>query len=240
MLDEHFEVVFADTESARSIHYRMRYQVYCLERGYEDPEAYPQGEEYDEWDGNAAHFMVRHRPTGEWLATLRVVMPQGGRLPVIDHCQLPRPVSSGAPLERAAEISRLCIWPAGRRMVAAVPSLSSELLTALLGAALDFSREHGLRYWYFLISPGLARIVRRLCFSLTPAGEPCELRGTRFPYVADVERSLQQASQIVRERLAGMPAYRRYSDLEEVVSMTPSGTSQVYEWPAAEALPGAA
>jgi N-acyl-L-homoserine lactone synthetase len=222
MLDEHFEVVFADTESARSIHYRMRYQVYCLERGYEDPGAFPHGEERDEWDGNAAHFMVRHRPTGQWLATLRLVLPRAGCLPVSGHCELPQEVRSKAPVVQAAEISRLCIWPAGRRLVASVPSLSSELLTALLRAALDYSREQGLRYWYFLISPALARMVRRLCISLTPAGEACELRGRRIPYVTDLERTLQE-SETLLGRLERMPAYRRHSELlAENVSGSPA------------------
>jgi N-acyl-L-homoserine lactone synthetase len=213
MLDEHIEVVFADTESARSIHYRMRYQVYCLERGYEDPDAYPEGEERDEWDGDAAHFIVRHRPTGEWLATLRLVLPKAGRLPLNGHCRLPHQIRSRAPVTHAGEISRLCIWPAGRRLAASVPSAGGELLTALLRAALDYSLERGLRYWYFLISPGLARMVRRLCISLTPAGDACELRGRRIPYVADIEDSLRNATDPLLDRLQRMPGYRRYSEL---------------------------
>ena len=210
---EHFEVVFADTESARSIHYRMRYQIYCLERGYENPDAFPRGEECDEWDDHAAHFLVRHRSTGEWLATMRVVLPRAGRLPVVGHCNLKNGVSTRAPVTDAAEISRLCIWPAGRRLAGSKSASGSELLTALLRAALDYSRRIGLRYWYFLISPGLARMVRRLCVSLTPAGEACQLSGTRIPYVVDLESTLRHASESLLQRLERMPSYRPHSRL---------------------------
>ena len=147
MPNEHFEVVFADTESARSIHYRMRYQIYCLDRGYEDPEAFPHGEECDEWDDHSAHFLVRYRPTGEWLATMRLVLPREGQLPVVGHCNLQDDVSTRAPVTDAAEVSRLCIWPAGRRLAGSGSAPGSELLTALLRAALDYSRKIGLRYW---------------------------------------------------------------------------------------------
>ncbi|OOG27248.1 hypothetical protein B1C78_03675 [Thioalkalivibrio denitrificans] len=213
MLDEHFEVVFADTESARSIHYRMRYQIYCLERGYEDPDAFPHGEECDEWDDHSAHFLVRHRSTGEWLATMRLVLPRAGRLPVVGHCEIPDSVNARAPVDHAGEISRLCIWPATRRLAGANSGTSSELLTALLRAALDYSQKLGLRYWYFLISPGLARMVRRLCVSLTPAGEACQLSGTRFPYVVDLESTLRHASETFVRRLERMPPYRPHSRL---------------------------
>ncbi|MFN2349116.1 MAG: GNAT family N-acyltransferase [Thioalkalivibrio sp.] len=213
MFDERFEVVFADTESARRIHYQMRYHVYCLERGYEDPDAYPEGEEQDEWDASAAHFMVRHRETGEWLATLRLVLPDAGSLPVNHVCELPEQVRCVAPIEQAAEISRLCIWPAGRRLAASLQTGGGELLVGLLRAALAYSREQELRYWYFLISPGLARMVRKLCITLEPAGEACQMRGLRIPYVADLDETLRIAPDLFRRKLSRRPAYRRHSDL---------------------------
>src|SRR3569832_697528 len=76
MNKEHFEVVLADDECSRRIHYQLRYQVFCLDTGYEDPDAFPDGEEKDEWDQNAVHFLVRERETQQWVAAMRLVIPQ--------------------------------------------------------------------------------------------------------------------------------------------------------------------
>ena len=45
---QHYEVVSADTVGLMEKAFRMRYQVYCVERSYEAAEAYPDRMEIDE------------------------------------------------------------------------------------------------------------------------------------------------------------------------------------------------
>jgi hypothetical protein len=56
-------------------------------------------------------------------------------------------------------------------------------------------------------------MVRRLCIALEPAGDPCQMRGVRIPYVADLEDTLRAAPRHIRGKLSRRPAYRRHSDL---------------------------
>src|SRR4051812_31450062 len=50
---------------------RLRHRVYCEERGYEPGQ---NGLEQDEFDGNAAHVLLRSRVTGEVFGTVRLVL----------------------------------------------------------------------------------------------------------------------------------------------------------------------
>jgi len=50
VFDRHFEAFLADTEPARQTHYRLRYQVYCRDTGWEDAARFPDQMERDEHD----------------------------------------------------------------------------------------------------------------------------------------------------------------------------------------------
>src|SRR6185312_7020962 len=71
-VQQEVSVELADTpELVREAH-RLRYQVYCLERGYKlDGE----GLEIDEYDTRAHHVVLCHRRSGEVLGTARLVLP---------------------------------------------------------------------------------------------------------------------------------------------------------------------
>jgi N-acyl-L-homoserine lactone synthetase len=115
MFDEHYEVVVADTPSARRIHHQIRYQVYCVEQGYEDPAHFPDGEERDEWDAYSIHFLVRDRSSGDWIGAMRLVRPAHGVLPIQLAAQLN---SESIPMRSrhdAWELSRTCILSHRRR-----------------------------------------------------------------------------------------------------------------------------
>ena len=38
--------------------YRVRYQVYCIECGFENPQNYPNGMEWDKYDPYSIHFIA--------------------------------------------------------------------------------------------------------------------------------------------------------------------------------------
>ena len=115
MFDDRYEAVVADTPVARRIHHRIRYQVYCLEHGYEDPARYPDGEERDDWDQHSVHFIVRDRLSGEWIGAMRLIKPVEGRLPIQHVAELEEPASWLGPHDFAWELSRTCILAERRR-----------------------------------------------------------------------------------------------------------------------------
>jgi len=242
MFDDNFEVVLANTGAARRIHYQIRYQVYCLEEGFEDHRDFGGGEEKDDWDEHSVHFLVRSKTTREWVATMRLVPPVHNGLPLETVCTIDATAAPENLGKSAVEVSRLCILNNYRhanshahdasqpypQIVAAsgdspVKKLKhrSEIVMGLMRAAAAYCREHEISYWYFLSTPAFARMMSILKFQLIELGPACDHRGMRQPYLINpltaYEKALQGCSAITR-LLARSDAYRYYSDLDLPVS----------------------
>jgi len=63
MFEQHFEAIVADSADLLLLAQRLRYQVYCIENGYEDPDAHPDAVERDNFDSHAVHGLLRHLST---------------------------------------------------------------------------------------------------------------------------------------------------------------------------------
>jgi len=235
MFDKHFEVVLADSEEAKRIHYKIRYQVYCIESGYEDHRAFADGEEKDEWDHQSAHFAVRSKETGEWIAAMRLILPGNhNEQPVFRLCDIDTTVSDKTRYSKTGEISRLCIISPYRRkplptrsemnLHAESSSLPHQrdrckeplIVLGLFRAAVQYSREHNIPYWYFLTTPALARILKRMHVNLIKAGGGCQHNGERHPFLVDLRDAVARArrgSAIIAQILGNKVGYIRYSQL---------------------------
>lgn len=222
MLSDHYEVILADTAEARRIHYRLRYQVYCLEQAWECADQFPDGEEKDEYDPRAVHFLVRDRRTGQWTATLRVVLPGEEPLPIESLNVLKQSVRDSIDSTEVAEISRVCRPKDPRsgeslehsRMKAQLLGGASEVLIRLLRAAAQYCQDQGIGYLYMFCRPAMARMMHRLDIPMKRAGIPSDHRGVRVPYVVDLGRAFSQAmaaSSVLAELLNEPHAYYRYS-----------------------------
>jgi len=114
---DHFEVVSADTVGLMERAYRIRYQVYCVERSFEDPEDFPDQMETDVYDLHSAHSLVRCKGSGQYTGLVRLVLPnpvdQNMPLPMEKYCQSGIKESginlSSIPRDSLAEISRFSI-----------------------------------------------------------------------------------------------------------------------------------
>lgn len=199
MFEKHFEVFLADTASSQKLHYQLRYQIYCEERGFEDASAFSMAEEQDLFDDQALHFIVRDIHSGMWVAAMRMVLP-GKPFPIELLCKLDEEFAKKLVDHDVAEISRLCIkrdafLPAAGEHDGVIETqirkrkVASEIVFRLLYAAYSVSKEKGIGYWYFLATPALARMVSMAKIPFTPAGPACNHNGIRFPYFADIEHS---------------------------------------------------
>jgi N-acyl amino acid synthase of PEP-CTERM/exosortase system len=244
MFDDRYEVVFADNEEARLIHYQVRYKVYCLEEGFEDKRQFEDHAERDEWDSHSVHFTVRCKQSGEWVAAMRMVLRGPGGLPIEQLCDIDPMVASSNTTASSAEISRLCIVDEHRRARHEPPAAKqktstayphivrndgqapvkrqhhkSEIILGLLRAAVDYSYEHEIQNWYFLTTKALARIINRLCIQLINVGSPCQHNGVRHPFIANLKTAEKQATEgcslIGEWRKRSTISYFRYSDLEK-------------------------
>ena len=211
MFDDHFEVIFADTEWAKTVHYRLRYRVYCLERGYEDPQAHPNASERDRYDDAAAHFLVRAVESREWLAGLRLITVPFESLPMIRVCEIYKEELPDFKKGKVAEVSRLCALTPKATLNVSSETNTSWLSMGLIRAARSYALQHNIRYFAFFITDPLARLLRRVGIEFTPVGPVSNYRGERRPYLHDVKlgyREMPFKAPDVSKMFCHRPAYR--------------------------------
>lgn len=170
--DSSLQICRVRSEPLKRIHFRMRYQTYCVKKNYEPRDAYPDGLERDEHDAYAEHFLVRSKACGEpgrWVGTMRLIPPRKER-------------SSTALDASTIEVSRLIVSD---------PEAcgSSRVLYSLCQTAQAYAVEHAYAHLSFLVRPGLARILKRHGLPIEQAGEPCDCRGVRIPYRIHAEKA---------------------------------------------------
>ncbi|HIA07891.1 MAG TPA: GNAT family N-acetyltransferase [Chromatiaceae bacterium] len=125
--------IFADTADSRRIHHPLRYQVYCLEQGYEDPNSFERDMKFDEHDHRTLHFIVRCRVTDQWVAELSRVC-------------VAKPFRSAGPSATEIKASK-------RRQ--------SEILFGICRAAGEAYREYGVDNLVVFVAQAMSRILTR-------------------------------------------------------------------------------
>ena len=81
--DQYFEIVFANTTELQRESYRIRHQVYSEELGWEPPR--DSRMEMDAYDEFSHSILLRHKRTGAFVGTVRLVLPP----PELPHATLP-------------------------------------------------------------------------------------------------------------------------------------------------------
>ncbi|MEJ2566919.1 MAG: PEP-CTERM/exosortase system-associated acyltransferase [Gammaproteobacteria bacterium] len=254
MFDKHFEAVLADCEEGKRVHYKIRYQVYCMEAGYEDSSAFVGDEEKDEWDKHSAHFLIRSKLTGEWIAAMRLILPGAkGSHPVFQFCDIDGSVANRTHGSTTGEISRLCIVNSFRRKLttgraemerscpdqqgftahAQLRDRCKEplIVLGLFRAAAQYSREHGIPYWYFLTTSALARMLKRMNVHMVKAGGSCMHNGERHPFLIDLRDAVERArrgSGVIAQMLDNQVGYVPYSQLPKDTDQGSSPFLQPY------------
>ncbi|MDP2787174.1 MAG: PEP-CTERM/exosortase system-associated acyltransferase [Pseudomonadota bacterium] len=195
--------------------YKLRYQVYCLERSFLSPDEHPAGSESDTYDAHAEHFSAYDRH-GEIAGSVRLVRrsPELG-YPFQEHC----PVFSDAwlpPDEAAQEISRLVVSKQYRRRqgdnwlgipdenplelpedIAAKRGGHPIIVLGLYREIYRYSKRNGIRYWYAAMERSLARLLSRYGFDFKPIGPKIDYYGPVTIYLAslaDLEASVSNVS----------------------------------------------
>jgi len=120
---EFFKLVPANTDELREEVYRIRYNVYCAELGWEDASRFPNGLETDDYDDLSRHCLLLHRGTNSYAGCVRLVKANPNTshpsIPLQEHCSdtLDPKILDIDSLPRGSfgEISRLAIKMQFRR-----------------------------------------------------------------------------------------------------------------------------
>lgn len=213
MFDERFEVFLADTDFGKSINKQIRYRVFCLERGFEDPTAFPNGEESDLWDRHSAHFIVREKQSGRWVASTRFIFPET-KLPVEQMDALNDGLLTGFQRDQIGEVSRFCIINKNAKTTSQFSHVSQpqldwigsiesadqfEVTQGMLRAISCYALDNGINYSYMFITKPMARLLKRLGVSLYQTGPDRQYRGTRASYLVDFNESQKKVSRVSKD-----------------------------------------
>lgn len=206
VFDRYFEVVHADTDELREAVYRLRYQVYVVETGFERAEDHPHGLERDIYDDRSDHFLLRHRRTGLYAATARMILPDAAAVmepfPIERHCRLDPDKAITDPRTRMklGEVSRFAVSKAFKRRLGETGTLTALGRDPVLTTSDEVERRilphisiglfalctrlmhiHGLDLCYAVMEPALYRFIGRFGLIFHPIGPMVEYHGQRIP-----------------------------------------------------------
>jgi N-acyl amino acid synthase of PEP-CTERM/exosortase system len=74
--DRYFSTVLADSPILQMTAHALRFQVYCLERKFENEEEHPDGLEKDVYDAHSIQGVLFHRPTRGVIGSVRMILPE--------------------------------------------------------------------------------------------------------------------------------------------------------------------
>jgi len=198
----YFKLVSANTRSLMEAAFALRYQVYCIERQFEDPAQQQGGLETDQFDRHALHSLLFHRACDEAIGTARLILPEArpNSLP-IQQLLKKNGLNAGDyfPSAAVAEISRFAVSKEFRRRDFG-PPLSAEAererrgylpCLGLVQILLRQSMDMGIEYWGAVMEPQLLRWLAMLGISFEPIGPMVSHHGLRQPSYCHLPTMLQ-------------------------------------------------
>ncbi len=181
-------VHLADTPALVEHAYRLRHQVYCLERGYEPS---VNDLETDAYDKHARHVVLSLRGCGTVIGTVRMILPQARQparsFPMQAVCG--RAALSAVPLRSAVEVSRFAVSKERRNVSPAAASLSR--LTLVRGLV-QLSQQADVTHWCAVMERTLLRLLRSSGIHFEAVGPLVEYHGLRQPAFCELAGMLDR------------------------------------------------
>jgi len=209
--DIFFETRIANTASLIETAHALRYQVYCLERRFENPEQHLGGLETDSFDKHARHGVLFHRPSQKPIGTVRMIVPRRGvtdSLPIMSllrHDDLD--LADYVDMDRTVEVSRFAISKEFRRrrtdQFEEAPGVGVRLnrsnamreanlaCLSLIQFLVRQSAAEGTRYWAAVMEPRLLRMLAGMGIRFTSIGSLVLHHGLRQPCYCHVPTMLE-------------------------------------------------
>ena len=216
--NEYFAVIPADTPQLLEEAFRLRYQVFCIEEHVPDFEAakYPGGLETDVYDQRAVHSLLRHRPSGLYVGTVRLILPDPYDLkesfPIEQYtadCFDPKLIDlNKLPRAHTAEISRMVItrqFLSRRGEYLGLHTTSDYLarpdtsgrrsfprpILGLVRGVIRMSAEQGITHLYAGMGRSLNRLLGPFGLQLPAIGPVVDYHGPRRPHLGVVDEVLR-------------------------------------------------
>ena len=200
--------------------FKLRYDVYCVECAFLQPDDSFEGMEFDDFDDCSTHFAA-YTMDESLIGTVRLVQPRTPRsFPFELHCTT-FPDFVMPPRVECGEVSRLAVKRAHRRRRAdsvlgipgflhvrgagEAPHISPEierrdrrspmLLLGMYREMFRHSRSRGIRYWFAAMERSLAHSLAKIGFHFEPIGPVADYYGAVTPYVVDLDVLVERLEQ---------------------------------------------
>ncbi|MES2831365.1 MAG: PEP-CTERM/exosortase system-associated acyltransferase [Pseudomonadota bacterium] len=202
-----------DSAMVREI-FQLRYEIYCIERGFLPAENFSNGLETDAYDDCSTHF-AGYNMENVIVGSVRLVQPPLSQVfPFEEHCPV-FDTFTFPPREQTGEISRLVVRKSYRRRRGDSPhGVSQEFMQSPNGAVVPqaaknngkrrkgdsprlllgmyremyrHSKATGIRYWYAAMERSLASSLRKMGFTFVPIGPTTDYYGPVTPFIVDLE-----------------------------------------------------
>jgi N-acyl amino acid synthase of PEP-CTERM/exosortase system len=206
---EYFELQLANTPSLREEVFRIRYDVYCQELGYEPINIFADRLEQDAYDPYSVHCLLWHHKSESYAGCIRLILPTEVAIaepffPFEKVCS--RHTIDFTTLSRltCCEISRIAVRSHFRRRPGekqtpdglilpegSVPTMLGQrsfpfIAVSLYLAGASIAHDLGqFNYVFALMEPRLARHLRFFGIQFEAVGEAIEFHGKRVPFAID-------------------------------------------------------
>ncbi|MFO7656399.1 MAG: GNAT family N-acyltransferase [Bacteroidales bacterium] len=210
MNSQNFTLYFKPVETEKELKscYNIRYKVYCEEKRWLNPSGYPLGEETDEYDEKALHYMAMDEDF-KIVGLMRILRAQDyARLPYTSHPAFKGKIPN---IQKSAELSRFIVTSQKNR---------NHVIRGLFRTIYQNSKSLGLDRWVILVEPSLLRYFTRFHYFCDPLATPAMYFGAfTLPAVCDIPKHEQiwkmkypENHQFVSED------YSIYSNAEKILS----------------------
>lgn len=208
--------VQVDSEELKKAVYRLRYQVYAEEFGFEKAADCPDGLEIDKYDENSIHFAALDEQKNI-IGTVRLVVNSEKGFPVEQAAGI-HIFGKKSDLDKTVEISRLAVSKLYRRRAEdgflGIESYISKseggivpddghitgiyqrrkrpvIILGLFRSLYQACKKMGIEYMYLIAEKKLFYLLKRQGFIFDQIGDPVNYHGLRIPYYG-VIRKMEQ------------------------------------------------
>ncbi|MDT8363163.1 MAG: PEP-CTERM/exosortase system-associated acyltransferase [Nitrosomonas sp.] len=205
--DEYFEIVNADTPELLEEVFALRYRILCVHNTFPDfsGSRFPDGLEHDEYDSRAVHVLLRHRSSGIFVGTVRLILPDQrhpeNKFPTELHTRFFPGVTLDTTLrQQIGEVSRFAILSEffrrkkdhvsdasnGQNGQASVAKHDRRRfphpMLALVVGVIRLCARHKVYHLLSSMDPALNKLLGFYSLQLDPIGPTSDYHGVRCPY----------------------------------------------------------
>lgn len=222
---KYFEVIPADTHHLIHLCQQLRYRVFCVEHRILPNTTHKQNSlESDQYDNRSVHTLLQHRASGEFTATVRLVLPLmttknksfifplEENLPPLSHQE--NAMVKKIPKTQLAEISRFAVSKQFRRRTGESKvahgiagnfgqcqdksgrRFDAHISLGLFKSIVQMSAKNNIQHWCALMEPSLMRLLARIGINFTPIGPLINYCGLRHACFESISQILSSIKQV--------------------------------------------